>query len=190
LIERDVDLLGEMGREGLARVGISVTTLDAAVARKMEPRVPTPARRLATVRRLTEAGCPVRIMVSPVVPALTDHELEAILDAGAAAGATAASWIMLRLPHGVADLFRDWVQAHFPDRAARIMARVRDIHGGKDYDPEWGKRMTGEGLFAELMAQRFEIARVRLGLAEDLPALRTDLFCPPLDNGLQMSLFD
>lgn len=189
LIERDLDVLGEMGRAGLARVGISVTTLDATLARKMEPRVPSPERRLATIRRLTEAGCPVRVMVSPVVPALTDHEMEAILEAGAAAGAVAASWIMLRLPHGVSQLFRDWVETHYPDRAARVMGRVRDLHGGKDYDPEWGKRMTGEGLFAEMMKQRFAVATRRLGLAHELPELRTDLFQPPARAGDQLSLF-
>ncbi len=190
LIERDADLLGEMGRAGLAHVGVSVTTLDPHLARLMEPRVPSPRRRLETIRRLAEAGCPVRIMVSPVVPALTDHELEAVLEAGAEAGAVAASWIVLRLPHGVSTLFRDWVSTHFPDRAARIMGRLRDLHGGKDYDPEWGKRMTGEGLFAELVARRFEIAARRLGLHRNLPPLRTDFFRPPPRAGDQLTLFD
>ncbi len=189
LIERDIDILSEMARAGLARVGISVTTLDPDVSRKMEPRVPAPRRRLETIRRLSDAGVPVRVMVSPVVPALTDHELEAILAAGAEAGAVAASWIMLRLPHGVSTLFREWVAEHYPDRAARIMGRVRELHGGKDYDPEWGKRMTGEGLFAEMVAQRFDVARRRLGLATELPALRTDLFAPPARKGDQLTLF-
>lgn len=189
LIERDLDLLGEMGRAGLVRVGISITTLDADVARRMEPRVPSPKRRLQTIRRLTDAGCPVRIMVSPVVPALTDHELEAILEAGAEAGAVAASWIMLRLPHAVSRLFRDWVEEHYPDRATRITGRVRELHGGQDYDPEWGKRMTGEGLFAEMMKQRFTVAVRRLGLDADVPPLRTDLFQRPSQVGDQLSLF-
>ncbi|MCG6884370.1 MAG: PA0069 family radical SAM protein [Silicimonas sp.] len=189
LIERDADILGEMGQAGLARVGISVTTLDRDLARRMEPRVPSPARRLETIRRLTEAGCPVRVMVSPVVPALTDHELEAILAAAADAGAVAASWIMLRLPQEVSALFRDWLAEHYPDRAARVMGRVRELHGGKDYDPEWGKRMTGEGLFAEMVAQRFRIATARLGLDRELPPLRTDLFRAPPRPGDQLSLF-
>ncbi len=189
LIERDADILGEMGRMGLARVGITVTTLDAKVSRAMEPRVPNPARRLQTIERLTRAGCPVRVMVSPVVPALTDHELEAILARAADAGAVAASWIMLRLPLEVAPLFREWLAAEFPDRAERVMGRVRELHGGKDYDPEWGKRMTGEGAFAELVAQRFAIAIRRLGLASTLPPLRTDLFQPPIRAGDQLSLF-
>lgn len=189
LIERDADILGEMGRLGLARVGISVTSLDRHIARKMEPRVPSPERKLKAIRVLTDAGCPVRIMTSPIVPALTDHELEAILECGAKAGAVAASWIMLRLPREVAPLFRAWVNTHFPDRAARIMGRVRDLHGGQDYDAEWGKRMTGEGPFADLIAQRFAIATKRLGLAAKLPPLRRDLFrCPPR-TGDQLSLF-
>ena len=189
LIERDADILGEMGHMGLARVGITVTTLDADVSRKMEPRVPAPLRRMRTIKRLADAGCPVRLMVSPVVPALTDHELEAILAAGAKAGATAASWIMLRLPLEVAPLFREWLAENFPDRAARVMGRVRELHGGQDYDPEFGKRMTGEGAFADLVAHRFAIAIKRLGLADDLPKLRGDLFECPARTGDQMSLF-
>ena len=189
LIERDADILGEMGRMGLARVGITVTTLDADVSRKMEPRVPTPERRMRTIRRLADAGCPVRIMVSPVVPALTDHELEAILMRGKKAGASAASWIMLRLPLEVAPLFREWVAEAFPDRAARIMGRVRDLQGGQDYDPEFGKRMTGEGAFSDLIKHRFSIAVNRLGLSIDLPDLSIDQFKPPLRKGDQLTLF-
>ena len=188
LIERDADILGEMGRLGLARVGISITTLDRKIARLMEPRVPPPERKLKTIRVLSDAGCPVRIMASPIVPALTDHELEAILERGAAAGAVAASSIMLRLPREVAPLFRAWVETHFPDRAARIMGRVRDLHGGKEYDAAWGKRMTGEGPFADLIAQRFSIATRRLGLAHALPRLRCDMFRRPGRPGDQLSL--
>jgi len=189
LIERDIDILGEMGRRGLARVGVSITTLDADVARKMEPRVPSPRRRLRMIERLVAAGCPVRLMVSPVVPALTDHEIETILDAGRNAGATAASYIILRLPREVSPLFQDWLAENFPDRAARVMGRVRDIHGGRDYDPQWGKRMTGEGVFARLIAQRFTVACARFGLAKHLPPLRTDLFQVPEKTGDQLSLF-
>ena len=189
LIERDADILGEMGQMGLARVGISVTTLDREVSRAMEPRVPVPERRLQTIRHLTDAGCPVRVMIAPVVPALTDHELEAILARAAEMGAVAASWIMLRLPLEVAPLFREWLEERFPDRAARVMGRVRELHGGRDYDPEFGKRMTGEGAFADLMAHRFSIAVKRLGLAKELRPLRTDLFCPPARSGGQLSLF-
>jgi len=189
LVERDLDLLGEMAAKGLARVGITVTTLDPGLSRRMEPRVPLPARRIETIRRLSETGVPVRVMISPVVPALTDHELEAILAACAEAGAVAASWIMLRLPLEVAPLFRDWLGTHYPERAARVMGRVREVHGGRDYDPEWGKRMRGEGPFADLVAHRFEIACRRLGLAQDLPPLRTDLFRVPPRAGDQLELF-
>ena len=188
LIERDLDLLAPLAERGLVNVGLSVTTLDPGVSRAMEPRVPSPARRLATIRRLSQAGVPVRIQVSPVVPALTDHELESILAAGAEAGARAASMIVLRLPREVAGLFRDWLEERFPDRAARVMGRVRELHGGRDYDPEWGTRMTGQGEWARLLSARFELANRRLGFAP-LPPLRTDLFRVPKAPDPQLSLF-
>jgi DNA repair photolyase len=189
LIERDVDILGRMAARGLVHVGISVTTLDPGIARAMEPRVPHPARRLKVIRRLSEAGIPVRVMASPMVPGLTDHELETILKAGRDAGAIAASWIMLRLPREVAPLFRDWLEERFPGRAAHVMGRVRELHGGRDYDPDWGKRMTGEGLFAEMMKRRFDVAVKRLGLAKGLQPQRCDLFRVPPRTGDQLSLF-
>ncbi|MDR5651927.1 PA0069 family radical SAM protein [Ruixingdingia sedimenti] len=189
LVERDLDLLAPMAAKGLARVGVSVTTLDPAVARAMEPRAPAPARRLAVIARLAGAGVPVRAMVSPVVPGLTDHELEPILAAAQAAGAGAASWIMLRLPMEVAGLFREWLEARFPDRAARVMARVRETQGGRDYDPAWGKRMRGQGVHAELIARRFAVAVARLGLDRPQPPLRCDLFHVPQAAGAQLSLF-
>ena len=186
LIERDIDFLAGMAGQGLAQVGVTVTTLDRALARKLEPRVPPPARRLQTVARLAAAGIPVRVMVSPVIPALTDHEIEAILAAAAEAGAQAASWVMLRLPRDVAPLFREWLETHYPDRAARVLGRVRQTQGGRDYDPAFGKRMRGEGEHAALIARRFEVAMARHGLATDLPPLRRDLFEVP---GRQLSLF-
>ncbi len=189
LIERDMDILTQMAGRGLVRVGISVTTLDAALARKMEPRVPAPARRMATIRRLSEAGIEVRLMVSPVVPGLTDHELERIVQAGADAGAASASWIMLRLPREVSPLWQDWLAEHYPGQAARVMARLREMHGGKDYSSDWGRRMRGEGEYARLVARRFDVAARRAGLDRDLPALRTDLFRPPARPGDQLSLF-
>ncbi|MBB5721493.1 DNA repair photolyase [Loktanella ponticola] len=189
LIERDIDILAPMAANGLLRVGISVTTLDNATSRAMEPRVPLPATRLRTIQRLSEAGIPVRAMVSPVIPALTDHELEAIVTACAKAGAVAASSIMLRLPQEVAGLFRDWVAETYPDRAARIMARVRELHGGKDYDPAFGTRMTGQGEWAALMKQRFQLITRKLGLDRSLPQLRTDLFAVPPKAGDQLQLF-
>ena len=189
LIERDIDILTRMAARNLVRVGISVTTLDARLSRLMEPRAPAPARRLAVIRRLTEAGIPVRIMASPLVPALTDPELEAILAAGQAAGARYASWIMLRLPREVAPLVEDWLTLHYPDRAARILSRLREMHGGKTYDAAWHKRMRGEGPYAEMIAQRFKLAVRRLGLDQAAPPMRCDLFVPPVAQGAQMSLF-
>ncbi|MEZ5755040.1 MAG: PA0069 family radical SAM protein [Paracoccaceae bacterium] len=189
LIERDLDLLAPMAAKGLLRVGVSVTTLDAGLSRRMEPRAALPARRLEVIRRLTAAGVPVRVMVAPVIPGLTDHELEGILTAAREAGAVGASWIMLRLPLEVAGLWRDWLAAAEPARAAKVMARLREARGGRDYDAEWGKRMRGEGLFADLIAQRFRKAVARLGLEEALPPLRCDLFRPPQRPGDQLRLF-
>ena len=189
LIERDLDILGPMAAEGLVAVGISVTTLDPALCRAMEPRAPGPKRRLRTIRRLAEAGVPVRVAASPLIPALTDHELEAILEAAAEAGATSASSIPLRLPGEVAPLFRDWLSANVPDRAARVLNRVRELHGGRDYDPAFGRRMEGQGVWSQLIRRRFDIARERLGLSEERYALRTDLFRVPPRPGQQLSLF-
>lgn len=189
LIERDIDLLTPMAAKGLVRVGISVTTLDPVLSRKMEPRAPAPKRRLTMIRRLTEAGIPVRLMVSPVVPALTDSEIEAILAEGAKAGADAASWIMLRLPREVSPLWKTWLAEHYPDRAERVMARLREMHGGQEYDARWGHRMRGEGSYAEMIGQRFRVATKRLGLDHKTKALRSDLFEVPLATGAQMSLF-
>ncbi len=189
LIERDMDILAPMAAKGLVRVGISITTLDPKTSRAMEPRVPMPTARLRTIARLTQAGIPVRVMVSPVVPALTDHEMEAILRAAKDAGAVAASSIVLRLPREVAGLFKDWLAEHYPDRAARVMGRVRELHGGKDYDPNFGTRMVGQGAWAKMMQQRFKLATRKLGLDRSLPPLRTDLFARPSQTGDQLSLF-
>ncbi len=189
LVERDADILGPMGQAGLARVGISVTTLDAGLSRALEPRAPTPTRRFAMIRHLADAGCPVRVMVAPVIPGLTDHELEPILKAARDAGAVAASWILLRLPGEVEALFRDWLDAHAPGRAAKVMARLAEMHGGRVYDPAFGDRMRGQGIWADLLARRFDLARARLGLHLQQPPLRCDLFAPPPRTGDQLSLF-
>ncbi|MBY6138103.1 PA0069 family radical SAM protein [Leisingera daeponensis] len=189
MVERDLDLLAPMAARGLVRVGVSVTTLDPDLSRRMEPRAPLPARRLAAIRRLADAGVPVRVMTSPVVPGLTDHELEALLAAGAEAGADAASWIMLRLPREVSELWQEWLAEHEPGRAAKVMTRLREMHGGRDYDPRWGHRMRGEGRYAEMIAQRFKAACRRLGLKERTAALRCDLFARPPQPGDQMALF-
>jgi len=155
----------------------------------MEPRVPAPARTLQMIRRMTDAGIPVRVLMSPVVPGLTDPEMEAVLTAAQGAGAVGASWVLLRLPREVAPIFVDWVYAAFPGRAAKIMARVREAHGGRDYDPDWGKRLRGEGPHAELLHQRFKLTCKRLGLARKMPPLATDHFRVPPKPGDQMSLF-
>ena len=189
LVERDIDMLAEMAQRGLAQVGLTVTTLDPRLARALEPRVPSPARRLETIRRLAQAEVPVRAMISPVIPGLTCHEVESLVAAAREAGVRAASWAMLRLPREVAPLFRDWLDEHRPDRAARVMARVRETHGGRDYDPEWGRRLKGQGTYAELIARRFAVAIRRAGLDGGLPPLRTDLFSPPPRTGDQLSLF-
>lgn len=169
LIERDLDILEPMAVEGLVRVGISVTTLDAQLSRKMEPRVPAPERRLKTIRTLSDAGVPVRIMASPMIPGLSDHELEAILQAGAEAGAVASTYIMLRLPLEVSELFQQWLHAHYPDRAARVMGHLCDMHGGKPYSSTWGKRMKGEGQYAEIISKRYKLSTRRWVLIPAYP---------------------
>lgn len=189
LILRDLDILGPMGQAGLVRVGVSMTTLDAGLSRALEPRAPTPARRLEMIRRLADAGVPVRVMVAPVIPGLTDSEMEAILTAARDAGAVAASWIMLRLPGEVEGLFRDWLEVHAPGRAAKVLARLAELHDGAVYDASFGVRMRGKGIWAELMANRFGLALERLGMELRLAPLRCDLFTPPVRAGDQMSLF-
>ncbi len=189
LIESDLDLLAPMAELGLLRVGISLTTLDPDLSRRMEPRAPGPERRLRIIETLSRAGIPVRVMTSPLVPGLTDHELENMLKAAKEAGAVAASWIMLRLPREVSGLWKEWLAEHQPGRAAKVMARLREMHGGKDYDPRWSHRMRGEGIYAEMIAKRFKAAASRLGLDETQPGLRTDLFRLPPQAGDQLDLF-
>lgn len=189
LIERDIDILAPMAAQGLVRVGVSLTTLDADLSRHMEPRAPTPARRLQMIERLSRAGIPVRVMTSPLVPGLTDHEMEAMLSAGRDAGATSASWIMLRLPREVSPLWQEWLGAHHPDRAGRVMGLLRDMHGGKDYDARWGRRMRGRGPYAGIVAARFKAAIRRLDLQERQPGLRSDIFAVPPRAGDQLEFF-
>lgn len=189
LIERDLDLLAELATRNLVHVGISITSLDPQVSRRMEPRVPGPARRLKMIETLCGAGVPVRVMVAPVVPALTDHELEAILTGSRAAGARAASYILLRLPGEVAPLFEDWLNEAFPDRAARVMGRMREMRGGAEYQADFGQRLVGQGSFAKLLSHRFQISCRRLGLSRDLPPLDCTRFRVPPKTGDQLSLF-
>lgn len=185
-ILRDIDLLAPMARRGLAAVALSITSLDPAVTRTLEPRAPHPERRLAALHALTQAGVPTAVMVAPVVPAITDGETEAILERAAAAGARAAAYIPVRLPHEVAPLFRAWLETHYPDRAGKVMAIIRDLRGGRDNDPRFFARMRGQGVWADLMRVRFARALRRYGIAQDWPTLRTDRFRPPSD---QYSLF-
>ena len=190
LIARDADILGAMGREGLASALVSITTLDRKLARAMEPRASTPAKRLEAISRLAEAGCPVGVGFAPVIPGLNDHELEAVLEAAAKAGATSAMYVTLRLPLEIKDLFREWLNDARPDRAARVMSLVRQTRGGRDYDPEWSHRMKGEGPVAELIATRFRAALRRYGLDGPRPALDTSRFRVPADMKKQLDLFD
>lgn len=182
-VARDIDILGPMAALGLASVAISVTSLDRSIARTLEPRAPTPTRRLAAMRALADAGVPVFVSVSPVVPGVTDHEIEAILSAAAEAGATGAFSLPVRLPHEVAPLFRAWLDAHYPDRAAKVMALIRDMRGGRDNDPDFHTRFRGQGPYADMLRTRFRLARDRLGLVNAKFDLRTDLFRVPTAQG-------
>jgi len=164
LIERDLDLLERMAREGLAQVLVSIGSLDGEIARTLEPRAAAPYRRVETVRRLSERGVPCGTLVAPIIPFLNDKDMEAVLEAVSEAGARMAGYTLLRLPWEVKDLFKDWLERHYPLKAKHVMARIRDMRGGRDNDPRFGSRMKGEGQFAELLAKRFEIACKRLGL--------------------------
>jgi DNA repair photolyase len=189
LVERDIDLLQPMAEKRLARVFLSVTTLDHDIARRLEPRASAPARRIEAVRTLAAAGIPVGVLVAPVVPALTDHDLEAVLEAARDAGADSAAYIILRLPLEVRDLFVDWLEANYPLRARHVLSLVQQMRDGKDNDSTFGDRMRGTGKFAELISQRFAIACRRLRLnARSLP-LDTSLFAVPRPPGGQLALF-
>ena len=189
LVTRDIDILAPMAAQGLAKVAISVTTLDRHVARAMEPRAATPQRRLDAIRQLTAAGIPVTVMVAPIIPGLTDHEIEPILTAAREAGARDAGYVLLRLPLEIKDLFREWLAEEFPDRAKKVIGLLQSMHGGKDYVAEFGLRQRGSGPYAELIGKRFTMARKRLGMAGERFALRTDLFERPSLRGEQLALF-
>jgi DNA repair photolyase len=190
LIQRDIDILAPMAEKKLAHVFVSISTLDRELARKMDPRAPTPPRRLDTIRALADAGIPVGVMSAPMIPALNDHEMEQVLEAAVAAGATAANYNVLRLPLEIKDLFTEWLEAHVPGRAQHVLDLIRDVRGGALYDSTWGKRMRGEGPYAELLRTRFRLARKRLGL--DAYKTRWDLdlslFKPPPRAGDQLTL--
>jgi DNA repair photolyase len=189
LVLRDRDLLGDMARKGLVDIMVSVTTLDGELSRLMEPRAATPQRRLATISALREAGIPVGVLMAPVIPAVNDHEIERLLEAIAAAGASRAAYVLLRLPHEVASLFRDWLARHLPDRAAHVMSLQQQMRGGRDNDSGFGTRMRGTGPLAELLAQRFRLACQRFGLNREEHELNCSWFRPPLVPGAQLALW-
>jgi DNA repair photolyase len=188
LVMRDQDILARMAEKGLAKVALSITTLDGKLARTMEPRASTPTRRLQALRSLSDAGIPVSVMVAPVIPGLNDHEVERILDSAHAMGALEAGYVLLRLPLEVSPIFKDWLLRNYPDRYRHVLSLVRSMRGGKDYDAEWGKRMRGEGPYAWQIGRRFEIAAKRLGINVNKRRLRTDLFAAT-PGSEQLSLF-
>ncbi|MBN2701334.1 MAG: PA0069 family radical SAM protein [Methylothermaceae bacterium] len=186
LVERDLDILAPMAEKNLVQAQLSITTLKPEIARKLEPRASAPHRRLQAVTNLRDAGIPVRVMVAPVIPVLTEPELESILQAAAEAGAVSAAYMLVRLPLEVAELFEEWLHAHFPLQADHVLNRIRDIRGGRANDPRFGHRLRGEGIFADLIAKRFRIAARRFQLDADAPPLTTDLF---RGQPVQMALF-
>ncbi len=188
LILRDLDILAPMAAQGILRVAISVTTLDRELARRMEPRAPTPARRLEAIRELAAAGVPVTVLAAPILPALNDHEIEKILEAAAEAGAGAAGYALLRLPLEIKDLFAGWLAEHYPDRAERVMSLVRQTRGGALYQTEWGKRQSGTGAYADQIAKRFRLACRRYGLYHGHPPIDESRFRRPPRAGDQLSL--
>lgn len=189
MILRDLDILSSLAARNLVKVAISVTTLDRKLSRSMEPRAATPQRRLDAIRKLSDAGIPVSVMAAPMIPGLNDHEIEKILISAAAAGAVNAGYILLRLPLEVRDLFREWLEDSYPDKAAKVMSLIKQTRGGKTYDATWGRRMRGVGPVAWMLGRRFEVAAKRAGLNETHARLRRDLFEAPLERGAQMSLF-
>jgi len=189
LVLRDLDILSRMASRNLVKVAVSVTTLDAKLARTMEPRAATPPRRLEALRRLAQAGVPTCVMVAPVIPAINDAEIERILDAAAAAGVQGAGYVILRLPLEVRDLFREWLMANFPDRFRHVFKLIREMRGGRDYDATWGRRMTGAGPYAWMIGRRFEVACEKLNLNVGKARLTTEHFRPPRQGSVQLSLF-
>jgi DNA repair photolyase len=189
LVTRDIDILGPMAEKGLAKVALSVTTLDGNMARTMEPRASAPRKRLEALKLLTDAGIPTTVMVAPIIPAVTDAEIERILEAAYEAGAREAGYVLLRLPLEVRDLFRDWLLEHHPDKLRHVLSLIRSTRHGKDYEAKWGERMTGDGPYAWMIGRRFEVAAERLGFNKKRRKLRTDLFVRPAGGGQQLALF-
>ena len=188
LVTRDIDILKDMASRGLVKVALSLTTLDHKLSRKLEPRAATPGRRLQALELLSAAGIPTVVMTAPVIPAINDMDIEKLLGAAQAAGAREAGYVLLRLPHELKELFREWLEREFPDRAAHVMNLVRDTRGGRDNDPDFGARMSGRGPYAWQIGRRFELACKRLGLNSQKQKLRADLFSRPVQPGEQLSL--
>ncbi|MET2827934.1 PA0069 family radical SAM protein [Mesorhizobium shangrilense] len=188
LVTRDIDILSRMAERGLAKVALSVTTMDRMLARTMEPRASTPTKRLEAIRQLSDAGIPASVMVAPIIPGLTDQEMERILDSARAAGALEAGYVVLRLPLEVSPIFKDWLLRHYPDRYRHVMSLIRSMRDGKDYDSEWGKRMKGAGPYAWQIGRRFEITAKRLGLNVERRTLRTDQFVAAGKDQVQLTL--
>ena len=189
LVQRDIDILAPMAAKGLVKVALSVTTLDPKVARGMEPRAASPPKRLETIRKLSEAGIPVTVLVAPIIPAINEHEIERILDAAKAAGAREAGYVLLRLPLEVRDIVQEWLLTHHPDKLRHVMSLIRSTRGGKDYDSQWGQRMVGSGPYAWMVGRRFEMAAERIGFDTARRRLRTDLFVKLEKEKAQLSLF-
>ncbi|HEY9057823.1 MAG TPA: PA0069 family radical SAM protein [Aurantimonas sp.] len=188
LVLRDIDILQRMAAKGLAKVALSVTTLDRTLARAMEPRAATPAKRLDAVKALSEAGIPTTVMMAPIIPGLTDSEIERVLESASTAGAREVGYVLLRLPLEVSPLFKEWLLRHYPNRYRHVLSLLRSMRDGKDYDAEWGKRMRGNGPYAFQIRRRFEMTARRLGLNQTRTELRCDRFTPPKGAGVQLAL--
>ncbi|MBS0350419.1 MAG: PA0069 family radical SAM protein [Proteobacteria bacterium] len=190
LIERDLDILQSMAARNLAKVAVSITTLSLALKQIMEPRTATPKARLKVIQTLSSAGIPVRVMAAPMIPMINDFELEKILEFAKKAGASTAGYTLIRLPHEVKDLFKEWLAKHFPERAEHVMSLVKQMRNGKEYDTTFGKRMRGEGQLAQLLAARFQLACKKLGFVDGPNPLSTNQFTPPKPFSKQLDLFD
>jgi DNA repair photolyase len=188
MIERDIDILAEMAQQNLVSVALSITTLNRDLSRRLEPRAAAPQRRLETVQKLSAAGIPVSVLIAPLIPVLTDSELETIMEQARHAGARSCGYVLLRLPHELKELFQQWLHEHQPLKAEHVMNRIRDCRGGKEYQAEFGTRMSGEGIFADLLRQRYQRAMKRLEF-EGMAELETQYFIKPRKEKTQMELF-
>ena len=189
LVTRDIDILSSMAKRGLVRVALSITTLDGKLARAMEPRASTPQKRLDALRQLSDAGVPTSVMVAPIIPALNDSEIEAILEKAYEHGARDAGYVLLRLPLEVSEIFKEWLLHHYPNKYRHVLNLLKSMRNGKEYDVAWGRRMRGTGPYADQIGKRMKIAAKRIGMARRKHPLTTELFTPPERQGSQLSLF-